>query len=82
MRMTQSSVEYTSTDDPRAELWEPDPLALPAWEDGAAAPEVPQDGFFAPPPPGAGGKPFLMPGSAAELAGTAGTAPNNPEDTR
>ncbi|GGS96975.1 MULTISPECIES: ABC transporter ATP-binding protein [Streptomyces] len=82
MRMTQSSVEYTSTEDPRAELWEPDPLALPAWEDGAAAPEVPQDGFFAPPPPGAGGKPFLMPGSAAELAGTAGTAPNNPEDTR
>ncbi|MEU6868394.1 ABC transporter ATP-binding protein [Streptomyces sp. NPDC046876] len=79
MRLTQSAVEYTSTEDPRAELWEPDPLALPAWEDGLPVPQVPQDGFFAPPPPGAGGKPFLMPGSPGELAGT---AKNAPTDTR
>ncbi|MFD3538797.1 ABC transporter ATP-binding protein [Streptomyces sp. NPDC058662] len=79
MRMTQSSVEYTSTDDPRAELWEPEPLALPAWEDEAPAPEVPRAGFYAPPPPGSGGRPFLMPSDPGELAGSAKT---NPEDSR
>lgn len=74
MRMTQSSVEYTSTEDPRAELWEPDPLSVPKWEEEEAAEalRVPQAGFFAPPPPGTGGKPFLMPTSPGELAG-AGT---------
>lgn len=79
MRMTQSAVEYTSTDDPRAELWEPEPLALPAWEDGPAAPEVPRAGFYAPPPPGAGGRPFLMPSNPGELAGA---AQNDPEEAR
>ncbi|MGW7347976.1 ABC transporter ATP-binding protein [Streptomyces sp. NPDC054854] len=71
MRMTQSSLEYTSTEDPRAELWEPEPLTVPDWEEEAAAPEVPTEtaaSFFAPPPPTAGGQPFLMPGSAADLA--------------
>ncbi|NXY94326.1 ABC transporter ATP-binding protein [Streptomyces sp. BR123] len=83
MRLTQSSVEYTSTEDPRAELWEPDPLALPVWEDEPPAPDVPQDGFFAPPPPGAGGKPFLMPASPGEFAATAKNAPTDTrEDTR
>ncbi|WP_374775859.1 ABC transporter ATP-binding protein [Streptomyces sp. NBC_01310] len=79
MRMTQSAVEYTSTDDPRAELWEPEPLALPAWEDGPATPDVPQAGFFAPPPPGAGGRPFLMPSNPGELAGA---TQNDPEEAR
>ncbi|KPI10939.1 ABC transporter related protein [Actinobacteria bacterium OV450] len=83
MRMTQPSVEFGSTEDPRNELWEPDPLALPAWEEELPAPEVPQSGFFAPPPPGAGGQPFLMPASPGELAGTAQTTPTDPrEDTR
>ncbi|MEU9415305.1 ABC transporter ATP-binding protein [Streptomyces sp. NPDC048272] len=79
MRMTQSSVEYTSTDDPRAELWEPEPLSVPEWEAEPAAPEAPQTGFYAPPPPAAGTRPFLMPGTAGELAGA---AKSNPEDTR
>ncbi|MER6251324.1 ABC transporter ATP-binding protein [Streptomyces sp. NPDC001584] len=84
MRMTQSAVEYTSTEDPRAELWEPEPLSLPAWEDEVeAASEVPQNGFFAPPPPGAGGQPFLMPSKPGELASTTrNTTPHTPEDTR
>jgi ABC-2 type transport system ATP-binding protein len=82
MRMTQSSVEYTSTDDPRAELWEPEPLSVPDWEEEAQAPEVPAEtaaSFFAPPPPGSGERPFLMPGSAADLASA---AKNSPEDPR
>ncbi|MET9606179.1 ABC transporter ATP-binding protein [Streptomyces sp. NPDC006512] len=87
MRMTQSSLEYTSTDDPRAELWEPEPLTVPDWEE-EAAPEVPTEtaaSFFAPPPPAAGARPFLMPGSAADLAPAArrtGTDPaGNTEQT-
>ncbi|MCX5194330.1 ABC transporter ATP-binding protein [Streptomyces sp. NBC_00249] len=84
MRMTQSSVEYTSTEDPRAELWEPEPLALPEWEE-ETAPEVPSEtaaSFFAPPPPAAGGRPFLMPGSPAELAApAAGTPAAAPAET-
>ncbi|GHI87349.1 ABC transporter ATP-binding protein [Streptomyces xanthophaeus] len=80
MRMTHSSVEYTSSEDPRAELFEPEPLSVPAWEEELPAPEVPQSGFFAPPPPGAGGQqPFLMPSEPGELAAA---AKNNPEDTR
>ncbi|MGR4882178.1 ABC transporter ATP-binding protein [Streptomyces sp. LARHCF249] len=83
MRMTQSSLEYTSTDDPRAELWEPEPLTVPAWEDGPAAPEVPQTGFYAPPPPGAGGRPFLMPSDPGELARAArNTTADSQEDSR
>ncbi|MFJ7267968.1 ABC transporter ATP-binding protein [Streptomyces sp. NPDC099050] len=81
MRMTQSSVEYTSTEDPRNELWEPEPMSVPNW-DGEEASEtlpVPQAGFFAPPPPGTGGRPFLMPGSPGELAGPA-TAPGSGAD--
>ncbi|UQX03032.1 ABC transporter ATP-binding protein [Streptomyces sp. RerS4] len=70
MRMTQSSLEYTSTEDPRAELWEPEPMALPEWEE-EPAPEVTGEtaaSFFAPPPPGAGARPFLMPNTPGELA--------------
>ncbi|MGO4458780.1 ABC transporter ATP-binding protein [Streptomyces sp. M-16] len=81
MRMTQSSVEYTSTDDPRAELWEPEPLTVPEWEEEAQAPVVPAEtaaSFFAPPPPGSGTQPFLMPGSAADLAPTARNSPEEP----
>ncbi|MFE2166740.1 ABC transporter ATP-binding protein [Streptomyces sp. NPDC059447] len=83
MRMTQSSVEYTSTEDPREELWEPEPLTVPAWEEDLAAPEVPQAGFFAPPPPGAGGRPFLMPDNPGELAGAVkNDVKNDSEDAR
>lgn len=79
MRMTQSSVEYASTEDPRAELWEPDPPSVPAWEDEEEAPRAPAAAFYAPPPPAAGGQPFLMPGSAGELAAA---AQHNPEESR
>ncbi|WP_327304503.1 ATP-binding cassette domain-containing protein [Streptomyces sp. NBC_01298] len=77
MRMTQSSVEYTSTEDPRNELWEPEPLSVPKWDEEAAAEalQVPQAGFFAPPPPGTGDRPFLMPGSPGELAGPGAASP-------
>ncbi|GLV98737.1 ABC transporter ATP-binding protein [Streptomyces lavendulae] len=81
MRMTQSSVEYTSTDDPRAELWEPEPLSVPDWEEEVQAPVVPAEtaaSFFAPPPPGSAARPFLMPGSAADLAPAAQNSPEEP----
>ncbi|WP_405488782.1 ABC transporter ATP-binding protein [Streptomyces sp. NBC_00096] len=81
MRMTQSSVEYTSTEDPRAGLWEPEPLSVPKWEDEepAEALRVPQAGFFAPPPPGADGQPFLMPATAGELAAPAAAHSPDPD---
>ncbi len=83
MRMTQSSLEYTSTEDPRAELWEPEPLTVPAWEDEAAAPEIPRAGFYAPAPPEAGGRPFLMPSDPGELARAArNTTADSQEDSR
>ncbi|ATZ24423.1 putative ABC transporter ATP-binding protein YxlF [Streptomyces lavendulae subsp. lavendulae] len=81
MRMTQSSVEYTSTDDPRAELWEPEPLTVPDWEEEVQAPVVPAEtaaSFFAPPPPGSAARPFLMPGSPADLAPAAQNSPEEP----
>ncbi|MDH6540431.1 ABC transporter ATP-binding protein [Streptomyces lavendulae] len=81
MRMTQSSVEYTSTDDPRAELWEPEPLTVPDWEEEVQAPVVPAEtaaSFFAPPPPGSAARPFLMPGSAADLAPASQNSPEEP----
>ncbi|MFJ9337746.1 ABC transporter ATP-binding protein [Streptomyces sp. NPDC101733] len=91
MRMTQSSVEYTSTDDPREELWEPEPEVFPAWEE-EPAPGVSAEAaasFFAPPPPGtdSAARPFLMPDSPAGLATTSEKTPREPaertaEDTR
>ncbi|MBW5485013.1 ABC transporter ATP-binding protein [Streptomyces bambusae] len=85
MRLTQSAVEYTSTEDPRAELFEPEPLTVPAWEEDAP-PEVPATtaaAFYAPPPPGAGGRPFLMPRRPGDLARGTGPEPEpEPEDAR
>ncbi|WP_406863171.1 ABC transporter ATP-binding protein [Streptomyces sp. HUAS MG47] len=52
MRLTQSAVDYRSTEDQLAGLRPPEP------EDGwtsppePVVPEVPQEGFYAPPPPG------------------------------
>ncbi|MFJ6936639.1 ABC transporter ATP-binding protein [Streptomyces sp. NPDC101132] len=67
MRMTQSSLEFTSTDDPRAELRTPDPHPADPWAE--AEPErIPSEGWYAPPPPDAGGAPFLMPAQPADLA--------------
>ncbi|MFD7027975.1 ABC transporter ATP-binding protein [Streptomyces sp. NPDC059917] len=77
MRMTHAAVEYTSTDDPRAELFEPEPLTVPAWEE-EAAPVVPHDGWYAPAAPGAGGAPARTGPAApdpAPDAAAAGPAP-------
>ncbi|MDJ0379390.1 ABC transporter ATP-binding protein [Streptomyces sp. G-G2] len=87
MRMTHTSVEYTSTDDPRAELFEPEPPSVPVWEEEAAqVPVVPTEGWYAPPPPAEGGAPapsFLMPSSPGDLAGAARTkTETTPEDPR
>ncbi|MER7764292.1 ABC transporter ATP-binding protein [Streptomyces sp. NPDC097619] len=67
MRMTQSSVEYTSTEDPRAELWEPEPAGLAPWPEEVPQ-EVSAEGWFAPPPPGTDGEPLLMPARPGDLA--------------
>ncbi|MER5727054.1 ABC transporter ATP-binding protein [Streptomyces sp. NPDC002138] len=72
MRMTHSSVEYTSTDDPRAELFEPEPLTVPEWEE-PAPPPVPHEGWYVPEPPAAAGAPAAS--AAAEPAAAAGPAP-------
>ncbi|MFF4494582.1 ABC transporter ATP-binding protein [Streptomyces sp. NPDC001272] len=81
MRMTQAAVEYTSSEDPRAELWEPEPLSVPAWEEEAPAAAVAPEtaaSFFAPPPPGPRQRPFLMPDSAADLAPSPQPTPEEP----
>ncbi|MER5885561.1 ABC transporter ATP-binding protein [Streptomyces sp. NPDC001941] len=50
MRMTQGAVDYRSTTDARAGLLEPAP---PGWAPPAEpVPDVPQQGWYAPPPPG------------------------------
>ncbi|MFF4329489.1 ABC transporter ATP-binding protein [Streptomyces sp. NPDC001591] len=81
MRMTQAAVEYTSSEDPRAELWEPEPLSVPAWEEEAPAAAVAPEtaaSFFAPPPPGPRQRSFLVPDSAADLAPSPQPTPEEP----
>ncbi|AWK10809.1 ABC transporter ATP-binding protein [Streptomyces spongiicola] len=50
MRMTQAAVDYRSTEDQKAGLMQPPPLG----HDPSAVlvPEAPQQGWYAPPPPG------------------------------
>ncbi|MET3986538.1 ABC transporter ATP-binding protein [Streptomyces sp. PvR034] len=90
MRMTHAAVEYTSTDDPRAELFEPEPLTVPAWEE-EAPPVVPHDGWYAPEAPAAEGAPARTgpaapdPAPEAPAAGPARAAasflmPSSPAD--
>ncbi|MFF5974456.1 ABC transporter ATP-binding protein [Streptomyces sp. NPDC012769] len=52
MRMTQGAVDYRSTDDRLAHLQAPQPQPHPQQPDGYVIPEVPQQGWYAPPPPG------------------------------
>ncbi|WP_330332679.1 ABC transporter ATP-binding protein [Streptomyces sp. NBC_00536] len=77
MRMTHAAVEYTSTEDPRAELFEPEPLSVPAWEEEAAPPAVPHEGWYVPAPPAADGAPGSAPATATAPAdgAPAGAAP-------
>ncbi|MGW2558011.1 ABC transporter ATP-binding protein [Streptomyces sp. NPDC001514] len=60
MRMTQSAVDYRSTDDLKAGLMQEPPMARAGGADWLSdpslqpvvIPEVPQQGWYAPPPPG------------------------------
>ncbi|MFE7410712.1 ABC transporter ATP-binding protein [Streptomyces laurentii] len=71
MRMTQSAVDYRSTDDRLAHLQPPAaPYQLPE-QQGPVIPEVPQQGWYAPPPPGQ--NPYATP--AAPVAPAAPAVP-------
>ncbi|MFD9970402.1 ABC transporter ATP-binding protein [Streptomyces sp. NPDC059011] len=50
MRMTQAAVDYRSTDDRKAGLMQPPPVGYDP--SAVMVPEVPQQGWYAPPPPG------------------------------
>lgn len=56
MRMTQGAVDYRSTADQKAGLMQPMP---PGYQPPQAIPEVPTQGWYAPPPPGA--NPYAAP---------------------
>ncbi|MHC3472446.1 ABC transporter ATP-binding protein [Streptomyces sp. 7R007] len=58
MRMTQAAVDYRSTTDQKAGLMQPLP---PGAQPPMPVPGQGQPGWYAPPPPGAGGTPFAMP---------------------
>ncbi|MEU2796054.1 ABC transporter ATP-binding protein [Streptomyces sp. NPDC007117] len=70
MRLTQGLVDYRSTDDAKAGLVEPPPLDTYGFPVGGHAHgdapetpvEVPQEGWYAPPPPGARPAPDPAPG--------------------
>ncbi|MDI9886322.1 ABC transporter ATP-binding protein [Streptomyces sp. HNM0645] len=50
MRMTQAAVDYRSTDDRKAGLMQPPPVGYDP--SAVMVPEMPQQGWYAPPPPG------------------------------
>ncbi|MFE9458167.1 ABC transporter ATP-binding protein [Streptomyces californicus] len=88
MRLTQGLVDYRSTEDAKEALAEPPPLDAYGYPLGSADPapaepvEVPQEGWFAPPPPGGPGPaaapsgpdpvtaPVAAPSPTASAAGT------------
>ncbi|MBT2368593.1 ABC transporter ATP-binding protein [Streptomyces sp. ISL-10] len=93
MRMTQGAVDYRSTDDQKAGLMQQQPMGyLPPQQ--PQIPEVPQQGWYAPPPPGAGQNPYaaVAPGAPVQPAppaappvappAAAPADPNKPEDAR
>ena len=71
MRMTQGAVDYRSTDDQKAGLMQPPPLGTPSRRSRCVGPEVPQPGWYAPPPPAGQA-------AARAAAGRAGHAPARP----
>ncbi|MFF5857164.1 ABC transporter ATP-binding protein [Streptomyces sp. NPDC012751] len=83
MRMTQGAVDYRSTADQKAGLQQPLP---PGAQPPAPVPGQGQPGWYAPPPPQQGGRPFAMPappagpygGAPAGGYGAPGAAPANP----
>ncbi|MFJ6633281.1 ABC transporter ATP-binding protein [Streptomyces sp. NPDC091376] len=52
MRMTQGAVDYRSTDDQKAGLMQQPPMGYAPPAQPVVVPEVPQQGWYAPPPPG------------------------------
>ncbi|MBT2493210.1 ATP-binding cassette domain-containing protein [Streptomyces sp. ISL-96] len=69
MRMTQGAVDYRSTADQLAGFEQPQQFQHPG---GYAQPLPPQNGWYAPPPPQAGGQPFAgvqLPGGPAPAPG-------------
>ncbi|MFG2112780.1 ABC transporter ATP-binding protein [Streptomyces sp. NPDC048718] len=67
MRMTQSAVDYRSTDDRLAHLQAPVPPHMLPEQPGPVIPEVPQQGWYAPPPP-PGQNPYAVPTGPAAHA--------------
>ncbi|MFG3284775.1 ABC transporter ATP-binding protein [Streptomyces sp. NPDC048111] len=59
MRMTQGAVDYRSTDDQKAGL---QPVVPPGYAPPQVVPDVPQQGWYAPPPPGQ--NPYAAPAQA------------------
>ncbi|MFD3904406.1 ABC transporter ATP-binding protein [Streptomyces californicus] len=83
MRLTQGLVDYRSTEDAKEALAEPPPLDAYGYPlgTGRAAPaepvEVPQEGWFAPPPPGGPGPAGFAPppGGPGPAAAPGGPSP-------
>ncbi|MEU9703211.1 ABC transporter ATP-binding protein [Streptomyces sp. NPDC047981] len=85
MRMTQGAVDYRSTDDQLAHLQQPQPQHHFQQPAQPVVPDVPQQGWYAPPPPGQ--NPYATQGEPAPNAAPAAPAPNagdakNAEDAR
>ncbi|MFI1465698.1 ABC transporter ATP-binding protein [Streptomyces wuyuanensis] len=76
MRMTQAAVDYRSTDDRKAGLMQPPPVGYDP--SAVMVPEVPQQGWYAPPPPGQ--NPYATAPAAAPPAAP-GAAPAAPPAT-
>ncbi|MEU4129237.1 ABC transporter ATP-binding protein [Streptomyces wuyuanensis] len=71
MRMTQAAVDYRSTDDRKAGLMQPPPVGYDP--SAVMVPEVPQQGWYAPPPPGQ--NPYATAPAAAAPPGAGPAAP-------
>ncbi|MFJ9825609.1 ATP-binding cassette domain-containing protein [Streptomyces sp. NPDC101160] len=86
MRMTQGAVDYRSTDDRLAHLQPPLPAHQPPHPQapGCEIPEVPQQGWYAPPPPGQNpyAAPQQPPQAPPQPPQVQPQAPQNPEDAR
>ncbi len=93
MRLTQGLVDYRSTEDAKEALAEPPPLDAYGYPLGSGpAPEpveVPQEGWFAPPPPGGPGPagfapppggpgPAAVPGGPSPVGAPAASSPAAP----
>ncbi|TXS56943.1 ABC transporter ATP-binding protein [Streptomyces sp. t39] len=72
MRMTQGAVDYRSTDDQKAGLMQQPPVG---WVPPQQIPDVPQQGWYAPPAPGQNPYAAPVPGAPAQPAPQAPAVP-------